>query len=72
MVRPDFSSGRPGGLGDNDIWMAKRLDKTWQKWTDPVNLECFFSPQLIDQGRIGDPDILWMGGPLHNAGPQAA
>lgn len=33
-----FSSDRPGGLGDNDIWIAKRLDNTWQKWSDPVNL----------------------------------
>lgn len=33
-----FSSNRPGGQGDNDIWMTKRLDKTWQKWSDPVNL----------------------------------
>lgn len=33
-----FSSNRTGGVGDNDIWMAKRLDKTWQKWSDPVNL----------------------------------
>lgn len=33
-----FSSDRPAGLGDNDIWMAKRLDDTWQKWSDPVNL----------------------------------
>ena len=34
-----FSSDRPKGLGDNDIWMAKRLDNTWQKWSDPVNLK---------------------------------
>ena len=33
-----FSSNRPGGIGDNDIWMTKRLDKTWTKWSDPVNL----------------------------------
>ncbi|HUC81404.1 MAG TPA: OmpA family protein, partial [Flavisolibacter sp.] len=33
-----FSSNRRGGLGDQDIWMTKRLDKTWQKWSDPVNL----------------------------------
>lgn len=33
-----FSSDRPGGLGDNDIWMTKRLDDSWQKWSDPVNL----------------------------------
>jgi OmpA-OmpF porin, OOP family len=33
-----FSSNRPGGIGDNDIWMTKRLDESWQKWSDPVNL----------------------------------
>jgi OOP family OmpA-OmpF porin len=33
-----FSSNRDGGFGDNDIWMAKRLDDTWQKWSAPVNL----------------------------------
>jgi len=33
-----FSSNRPGGLGDNDIWKAKRLDDTWQKWSEPENL----------------------------------
>lgn len=33
-----FSSNRPGGIGNNDIWMTRRLDKSWQKWSDPVNL----------------------------------
>jgi OmpA-OmpF porin, OOP family len=33
-----FSSDRPGGLGYNDIWCSKRLDNSWQKWSDPVNL----------------------------------
>lgn len=33
-----FSSNREGGYGYNDIWMSKRLDDSWQKWSDPVNL----------------------------------
>ncbi|MFN8253337.1 MAG: OmpA family protein [Ferruginibacter sp.] len=33
-----FSSDRPGGIGENDIWMAKRLDDSWIKWSEPVNL----------------------------------
>ncbi len=33
-----FSSDREGGLGYNDIWMSKRLDDSWQKWSTPVNL----------------------------------
>ena len=41
-----FSSNRPGGLGDNDIYLTRRLDNTWQKWSDPVNLG---SPINTDQ-----------------------
>jgi OOP family OmpA-OmpF porin len=33
-----FSSNRPGGYGNNDIYMTKRLDSTWKSWSKPVNL----------------------------------
>jgi len=33
-----FSSDRTGGQGSNDIYYTKRIDKTWQKWSKPVNL----------------------------------
>lgn len=33
-----FASNRPGGLGSTDIYMAKRLDDSWMKWSEPVNL----------------------------------
>jgi len=33
-----FSSSRTGGLGEQDIWMSRRLDESWLKWSAPVNL----------------------------------
>ncbi len=33
-----FSTDRAGGLGENDIWMSRRLDDTWLKWSPPQNL----------------------------------
>jgi OOP family OmpA-OmpF porin len=33
-----FSSNREGGLGSNDIYVSKRVDKTWKHWSKPVNL----------------------------------
>jgi OmpA-OmpF porin, OOP family len=33
-----YSSNKEGGLGNQDIWMTKRLDDTWQNWSEPVNL----------------------------------
>lgn len=33
-----FATDRPGGLGEMDIWMSKRLDESWTKWTAPKNL----------------------------------
>lgn len=32
------SDGLKGGVGDTDIWMTKRLDDTWQNWSEPKNL----------------------------------
>lgn len=42
FVAPDgttmyFSSNRPGGQGF-DIWMTRRLDDSWSRWTQPVNM----------------------------------
>lgn len=31
------STGRPG-YGSADIWVTRRLDDTWQNWTEPENL----------------------------------
>jgi len=33
-----YSSDKQPGHGDQDIWMTKRLDDTWQNWSTPVNL----------------------------------
>lgn len=33
-----YSTNKKGGYGSNDIWMARRLDSTWQNWSEPVNL----------------------------------
>jgi OOP family OmpA-OmpF porin len=33
-----FSSDRKGGMGSNDIYYSKRIDKSWKRWSRPVNL----------------------------------
>src|SRR5690554_531820 len=33
-----FSSDGHDGFGDADIFMSKRLDDSWEKWTRPLNL----------------------------------
>ena len=43
FVAPDgvtmyFASRRPGGQGDYDIWVTRRLDDSWLKWSAPENL----------------------------------
>lgn len=33
-----FSSDRKGTLGQADVWKTQRLDDSWMKWSEPVNL----------------------------------
>ncbi len=33
-----FASDRKGGEGGSDIWVTKRQDRDWKKWSKPVNL----------------------------------
>jgi outer membrane protein OmpA-like peptidoglycan-associated protein len=33
-----FASNRPGGYGESDIYMTRRLDDSWLKWSPPKNL----------------------------------
>ncbi|MCU0416624.1 MAG: OmpA family protein [Cytophagaceae bacterium] len=33
-----FSSDRPNGVGSRDVYMTRRLDNSWNKWSKPVNL----------------------------------
>ena len=33
-----FSSNGHPGYGENDIFVSKRLDDSWQNWSEPVNL----------------------------------
>lgn len=33
-----FSSNGYNGYGDNDIYITRRLDTTWKKWSQPLNL----------------------------------
>jgi outer membrane protein OmpA-like peptidoglycan-associated protein len=33
-----FSSNGHGGYGESDIFYTKRLDDTWQNWSEPINI----------------------------------
>ena len=43
-----FASNDHEGKGDADIYMSKRLDETWTKWTKPANLGPFFNGEGFD------------------------
>jgi len=33
-----FSTSGRSGYGQNDLFVSKRLDETWEKWSEPINL----------------------------------
>ena len=33
-----FSTNRKSGLGGTDIWVSKRMDRSWRKWSKPINM----------------------------------
>lgn len=43
-----FSSNRKESFGDYDIFFSKRLDDTWQNWTEPVNLGIEYNSKKAD------------------------
>jgi OmpA-OmpF porin, OOP family len=42
-----FSSSRPGGFGEVDVYRTDRLDDTWQKWSAAENM----GPGINSRGR---------------------
>jgi outer membrane protein OmpA-like peptidoglycan-associated protein len=34
-----FSSNRPGSIGGSDIYVSERLDYTWLKWSEPIQVK---------------------------------
>lgn len=49
-----FASNRKGGLGDFDIWMSRRLDDSWLKWSAPVNLGAEINTPQADMNLAVD------------------
>ena len=43
-----FASERKSGYGSLDIYMSKRLDDSWMKWSEPVNLGANLNSKRFD------------------------
>jgi OmpA-OmpF porin, OOP family len=43
-----FSSNREGGLGSNDIYFSKRMDRSWRKWSKPKNMGAVVNSEDYD------------------------
>ncbi len=45
-----FASNRDGGFGEFDLYFSKRLDSTWTKWSEPINLGKFINTKFNETG----------------------
>ncbi len=57
-----FSTNGRKGFGGKDLYMTRRLDDTWQNWTEPVNLGTPINTEKDDNGicltALGDSAIV--------------
>ena len=51
-----FSSGRPGGYGDGDIWMTRRANVS-SPWEPPVNLGLKVNSPTLEGWAPFSPDV---------------
>jgi outer membrane protein OmpA-like peptidoglycan-associated protein len=49
-----YSSSGKSGYGSGDLFMTKRLDDTWLRWTDPINLGKEINTKEYDGGSQVD------------------
>lgn len=57
FIAPDgvtlyFASQGFSSYGDFDIYMSKRLDDSWKKWSEPINLGPIINSNRIDQNLV--------------------
>lgn len=54
-----FSSDRPGGLGEADVYVSKRVGDGWQNWSTPVNLGEPINSDAFDAYYFQKNDKAW-------------
>ncbi len=47
-----FASNGHGGFGSRDIFISRRLDDTWKKWTKPTNLGASINTEGVELSYI--------------------
>ncbi len=55
-----FSSNRPGGVGGNDIYVSERLDYSWLRWSEPVQVKGNVNSVFDDSQPYFDPEANYM------------